>query len=76
MPDITNLYSGYLKAGRYSRVKSTDLEKALKPYSIKLADVRKNRKASDVSLRRTATKSVVDKYLKAKKSGDSIQPTR
>lgn len=63
MADLSNLYSGYLKASRYSRIKSADLTRVYKRYGITLADVRKNRRASDASLRRMA----IDAVLKRKK---------
>lgn len=69
MVDLSNLYQGYLKASRFSGTKSADISRALKPYGIKLATVRKNKRTPDVSLRRTATKAVVKKYLRAKKQG-------
>lgn len=74
MADPTSLFSGYLKASRYSGVKSSDLSRALKVYGIELASVRKNRKVPDADLRRQATRAVVKRYQQRKQKGGSIQP--
>lgn len=67
MADPSSIYGGYLKASRYSRIKDTDLEKALKPYAITLASVRSNRRTPDSALRKQAVSAVVKRYQKRKK---------
>lgn len=59
MADPTNIYSGYLKASRYSSLKSADLSRVYKRYGINLADVRKNRRTPDSALRRQAVRAVL-----------------
>lgn len=62
MPDISNLYAGYTRASRYTRVPQTTLTRALKPYNLTLAQLRGQ---SDSQLRSLAAKSVIEKYRKA-----------
>jgi hypothetical protein len=58
MVDLSNLYGGYLKAGRYSGIKQADLTKALKPYGLTLASLRTG-KINDATLRRRAVDAVL-----------------
>lgn len=67
MPDITNLYSGFVRASRYQRVPTTTLERALRPYSLTLASLRG---LSDSALRKKAASAVIKKY----KASGSIAP--
>lgn len=60
VPDITNLYSGFVRASRYQRVPTNTLERALKPYSITLASLRG---MNDAALRKRASDAVIKKYL-------------
>lgn len=59
MVDPSSLYGGYLKASRYSRIKDADLTRALKPYGITLAAIRRNPRANDAALRRQAARAVI-----------------
>lgn len=61
--DLTNLYNSYQRASQYNRVDKKTLLKALKPYRLTFSSTMNK---SDTELRRLATKTVVDRYLKAK----------
>lgn len=66
MVDLSNIYGGYLKAGRYSSLKDSDLTKALKPYGISLNALRGNKRTPDIALRRQAVKAVLARRSKLK----------
>ena len=65
MVDLSNLYGGYLKASRYSKVKGSDLGRVYKRYGIKLASVGR-KDASDAAIRKRASRVVVKRYLRLK----------
>lgn len=64
MFDLSSLYGGYLKASRYSRIKSTDLSRVLKPYGITLKGARRG--GLDAEVRQRASRAVVKRYLRIK----------
>lgn len=75
MPDPSSIYGGYIRASRYSRIKDSDVERALKPYKITLGQVRSKRTnanpggfggLSDAEVYRRGVKAVLAKYRRSK----------
>lgn len=69
--DLTNLYSGYQRASRYSPVAPSTLRKALKPYGIRMASLQGK---SDSQLRQMAITAVLAKRQKGAASAPGLKP--
>lgn len=72
--DLTNLYSGYLRASTYERVPRKVLRRGLKPFHLTFGDARGK---SDTQLQKLAARRVLRQFRKSEdKTFKPITPTK